>query len=264
MLEGPKLKIKRANQHIRDLNTAIQGFIQTDFCHIRLDEYPDGSHGLALDCAQPIPDEWALIIGDAVHNLHSALDLAACEIVRTTGKEPDRSTKFPFFRKRNEVIGAINTGKIKAAGQDVIDLIVDMIKPYQGGNDALYGLHDMDILDKHLLIIPVLAVASIDIIEAEGALGSKFENVRLQAPQGNIFNVIGTPDRLHIKKHGKPTFDVRFGKAQIFDNQPVIPTLHQLSQLVAGIIEAIEQTYLARKTHKDLLQTDPLPGSRIP
>lgn len=252
MFDGPKLKIRRASQHIHDLNTAIQGFLKTDFCRIRLDEYSDGSHGFALDCTQPIPDEWALITGDAIHNLHSALDLAACEIVRTAGKEPDRSTKFPFFKKRSEVLGAINNGKIKAAGQDIIDLIVDTIKPYQGGNDALYGLHDMDILDKHLLIVPVLAMTSVDIIEAEGAQGSGMENVRIQAPQGNVFNVIRTPDRLHIKKYGNPTFDVRFGKAQIFDNNSVISTLHQLSQLVTDVVQTIEQAYLARRT-----QTDP-------
>ena len=60
-----------------------------------------------------LPSEVSLIIGDAIHNLHTALDLMIWEIESRIGK-PDRSTKFPFYQTRSELVSAIEKRNLKA------------------------------------------------------------------------------------------------------------------------------------------------------
>ena len=97
-----------------------------------------------------------LIIGDAIHNLHTALDLAVCEIVRDKfGAASTKYVKFPFDESRNQLIARLKQGQITKASSAIHDLIVG-IEPFKGGNDTLYALHELDILDKHMLLIPVI------------------------------------------------------------------------------------------------------------
>jgi hypothetical protein len=78
-LRSPKLKILRANAHIRDLDASIKRFLGTDpfdFFWI-VDDPGLDKHLIAKAIAQP-SDEIALLIGDAAHNLRTALDHLAC------------------------------------------------------------------------------------------------------------------------------------------------------------------------------------------
>src|ERR1019366_9034401 len=100
------------------------------------------------------------ILGDALHNLRTSLDFVATEITSVANKSV-RYSKFPFRETRAEVVAAINGGLVKAAPPSVISTILDEVKPYKGGNDTLYALHDLDITDKHLLIVPTIAIATV-------------------------------------------------------------------------------------------------------
>ena len=124
-----KLKIERANKHISDLNALVKGFTNADSCRLHIEEdRKTGNISLKIDLK--LPPDAALIVGDAIHNLHTALDLMICETV----PDPDRGTKFPFFEKRQELVGAINSGKIKTAGPEICDLIIEYDKalPWRG------------------------------------------------------------------------------------------------------------------------------------
>jgi len=96
------------------------------------------------------------------------------EIESGIGK-PDRYTKFPFYETRSELVGAMN-GKLKAA-PEISRLIRDEIKPYKGGNGLLYGLHDLDIVDKHRLLIPIVSI-----VELRGASGEDERGGRFKGP----------------------------------------------------------------------------------
>jgi hypothetical protein len=243
---GSKLKVKRADQHIDELKSIILAFLKTDFYRLHIEKDPkNGNNVLKFETTKEMPCEVPLIIGDAIHNLRAALDLMACEIVVMAGDTPDRWTKFPFRDTREELVGAIKGGKIKAAPQTIIDLIVDTIKPYKGGNDPLCDLDDLDIVDKHKLLIPTTSVVGLTGVSAEDEGHNSFEFQYIAVGQGKKQNIVSTPYNLNITKQGQPAFDVRFDKGQIFEGQPVIPTLHKLSQLVSGIVQTIEKAYFA-------------------
>ncbi len=125
MFHAAKLKIKRANKHIVDLDNLLAEFVKTDFYTINTDfDTNTGKNRIQLQL-KPISDESALLIGDAIHNLHSALDFMMYEIL---GIQDDRDIKFPFRETRSELVGAVQKGQIQTAGSIVCDLIINTSK----------------------------------------------------------------------------------------------------------------------------------------
>jgi hypothetical protein len=247
VFKGPKLKIERANKHIHDLGLLLDTFLKTNFYRIGIEKDPEsGSNNLIFETTIPIPPEVALIIGDAVHNLRSALDLLACEIITRAGATPSKWTRFPFSNNRKELISTLKSGKIKIAGSWIIDLIINEIKPYKGGNEPLYALHNLDIMDKHKLLIPIAAITRLLGVNTEDDRGNRFHGMNFVIRQGGKINAISGGTNFKITNYGQPSFDIFFDKGQIFEGKPVFPTLHQLSQLVSGIVQAIEKAYLAK------------------
>jgi hypothetical protein len=82
----------------------------------------------------------ALIIGDALHNLRSALDILYFQAMRETTGITDHRTRFPIRKDRQKLVVAINGGlKEKGLADNpsaitIRDVIVDVVKAYQAGN----------------------------------------------------------------------------------------------------------------------------------
>ncbi len=94
----------------------------------------------------------SLLIGDAVHNFRSTLDHLFYQLVIANQQVPDRSTHFPVKKDRASYIksGATLERQIGVAAKCQLD----ELKPYAGGNDELWVLHQLDITDKHKLLVP--------------------------------------------------------------------------------------------------------------
>jgi hypothetical protein len=239
-----RLKIKRANQHIRELNDVLNTYMRSDFYSLAVElDAETGEEFLCFRTIKQMPESVPLIIGDAVHNLRTALDYLPCQIVRQAGGRTGY-VKFPFRDTREELVAAVNGGEIKRAGTSVIATIIDEIKPYrQGGNGALCALHDLDITDKHFLLVPTMGIAALNYVDLEfGSVRMPFtimmveEGLKIRWAQ-----IPGYPIKVNYK--GEPSFKINFREGQPFQFEPVIPTLHQLSQLVSGCVDAIAEAY---------------------
>jgi len=248
LFSGSRLKIKRANKHISDLNDALDGFIQTDFYSLAVNKDVDtGKQVLRIKFLKPIPESVPLILGDAVHNLRTSLDFVASTIVRIANGTGDY-VKFPIRETRQKVEGAIKGGEIQMAPPSVIAAIIDQIKPYRGGNDPLYGLHELDIADKHLFLVPVISLATIRGVDID--FGAVRMPITVIIGSDSEIRVESLPDRvLEVKNSGTATFKVIFGEGHPFQLEPVIQTLYQLSQLVSGCVDTIAQAYISLATH---------------
>jgi hypothetical protein len=247
MFNGPKLKIERAEQHIEELNRILTTFIKTDFCRFHVDKQQNTGHNLIkFEIIKPFPCEIPLVIGDAIHNLRSALDLMACEIVSMAGGRPSRYTNFPFRETKQELEAAINGGEIKIAGPDIVTVLLDNIKPYNnGGNNTLCALHSLDVIDKHRLLIPTISIAALTHVNAK--IGPMIlTDCTLVVGQGGVLNLASIPGNIEIEGQGQPAYAILFDKGQVFEGQAVVPTLLQLKQLVSGVVQTIEKAYLAR------------------
>jgi hypothetical protein len=192
---GPKLKIERANKHIAELQAVLEAFLKTNFYRLGVDNLNDGTNVLTFELIGTLPSDVPLIIGDAIHNLHTALDLMIWEIESRIGK-PSRSTKFPFYQTRSELVGAIENGNLKAA-PEICHIIIEDIKPYRGGNDLLYGLHELDIMDKHKLLIPIISIVELRGAAGEDDCGGSFRGLNFLISQGGRINAISSSKNLN-------------------------------------------------------------------
>jgi hypothetical protein len=147
---GARLKIERARRHMNDLQHAAQLYGDTHPHIVTVEtDAVTGDNLLRIDPADPLPDELLLILGDAIHNLRSALDHAWCMMVVTQGTW----AKFPFRRTRTEFEAAVN-GLKDNVSDEIKQCLLHSVQPYPGGRcELLLHLHDLDIEDKHRLLI---------------------------------------------------------------------------------------------------------------
>src|SRR5690349_1920178 len=93
-----RLKVERAIKHIDDLAAVCKAFINsTPYTLDRETEPKTGYYHFSVTNVQAPPPDVGLIAGDAIHNLRSALDHLACQLVLANGNVPSRQTCFPIF-----------------------------------------------------------------------------------------------------------------------------------------------------------------------
>jgi hypothetical protein len=150
------LKVERAEEHIRDLRARIKAFIATEPYKIVADDnLQPGRRCIIVAEAVPIPLTIPVVLGDVLQNLRSALDhLVYNLVIANIGRDPrDKQIIFPIYDSSSEYESR-SPRKIRAVHKQAVDLI-DALKPYRGGNDPLWSLNELNIIDKHRLLITV-------------------------------------------------------------------------------------------------------------
>lgn len=259
---GVQIKVERAKEHVSDLKTLIQGFLQSNPYEVFPYDDPDTGDLLfkLRVLAQP-PLWWSAILGDAIHNLRSSLDLLVCELVRAEGKEIKPNTGFPVFKNITAFTNAFKSGapgQIKGAPKAAIDLIKEA-EPYKGANNPFWHLHQLDIADKHKLLMAVgMAYESLildfarvfdnipdlspDLMippEVSVPIGLRSSNRQFPLEDGAILYKVpfGTRNDLpQMNNNPQFSFEVAFGEGEIVQGEPLIPTLHQLVEFVESFV----------------------------
>jgi hypothetical protein len=165
------LKLARAQAHLEALKAEVRAYWEREPYRLRPDlDCEAGEYSLYIEISEAAPVQWSVIVGDFIHNLRSALDHMACQLVlinRGTGTSTDR-TQFPIFIKEPK------TGKPLAAWERMTDGMSPRIlaeirdmQPYKAGDrakeHALAILNALSNADKHRLLIGhVAAVAPHD------------------------------------------------------------------------------------------------------
>jgi len=152
---GPRLKLERAKHHIEDFIAQAEVFYKRETAGFYIEDNPNTrQRALCIDIDTTVPEHYALIIGDAVHNLRSALDHLTWDLVRPFNPPRPNDVQFPFCRKAESFEGALTHRQVTLAGEEIVEKF-RVMKPYPGGDEVLYALHQIDIADKHQLVVPV-------------------------------------------------------------------------------------------------------------
>jgi hypothetical protein len=272
-----KLKIERAKEHVRDLDSAMESFRSSNPYGFRIEnDAQTGDKLHYLNIRVETPNSFALMIGDAVHNLRTSLDHLAWQLVEANGNTPKigvGGTQFPIYDSPSK----LKTGgvaEIQGITSDAQKL-VNSIKPYKGGCDDLWILHELDLMDKHrLLFATAFALSSVgptwrvigkqlyirgEITSFRGDASSRLNvDSGLHAEPGlqkyELFPPIGVdPDgRMPMLDDGKLigkmlhpiqdeayfylAFEIALRQPQIVEGKPIVPLLKQLCDLVDGIV----------------------------
>jgi hypothetical protein len=194
------------------------------------------------------PSEIALTIGDAVHNLWTALDHMTWEIVGRVGGSQHNQLYFPKGRDRQSYEGAC--GGIEPSRP----IIKDIFKPLEafpgGRGEALYIVHSLDRADKHSVLTPVVHAAGIDelvLVSDGGKVRRSLAELYGSAAtlrEGETFSIDGAPSgtTLAFKNDAKISPHILFGNVEFVDGKAISPTIRQLRHAVANTINIVESS----------------------
>ena len=139
-------KTERSVAQISDFNDRVGAFFRTSPYEVTTELNAGRTRQIwKFRLTRKLPTDWAIIVGEVLHNLRSPLDqvLAAITILYS---KPASGVAFPCGRDVNEFETAL--GKQKKLPADACALI-RALKPYKRGNDFLWALHYLNKGDKH-------------------------------------------------------------------------------------------------------------------
>ena len=255
-LRGSQLKVERAKRHLAEVEREMIAFFdRRPFAKYTEVEPDTGDRLTRIRIREPVPVELGPLVGDVIHNLRSAFDLLAADVVVAGGGTVSNSTEFPVsyaedhFRKKG-------IHKVKGASPAAIALI-ERHQPYRDGNEPLLQLHRLDILDKHQSLILVGATnrqvkMNVTLTIPDRAQPVEFPTLTLNAAeptfpleQGSIIfrELAGAWDqdaRNHSLRYQFP-YEVAFGVEQVAAGQPVLPALDRYLQFTEATIETFRR-----------------------
>lgn len=239
------LKIQWANKHINDLNSFLKEFIGSGHYGIFVDKDPEtGIYRFKAGSREGTPAEIPLMIGDTTHNLRSALD----HIITEIAGGDKTSVYFPFHKDVETFISTTDSRVVKArrdinAGcPGLWDFIVNELKPYESGNHALWAITKLDAVDKHKFIIPIVTVTQVHIKEMfDKKHGMTYRDTFIEVRGDRAVGITASQHEFNLEGNVDFTLEVLFPPGGLFENQPVVPTLFNLSELVAEVLQAIRQ-----------------------
>ena len=239
---GARLKLKRANQHVADIEARISALPKSYTSSIEVDPKTGGQfikHDLANH--PDVTADLALIIGDAIHNLRCALDHAWIgTLERLAPGIIGKFTKFPVYQTREDLERALRNGRVDTSVPRVFALVISQIQPYKEGNYDIWTMHQLDIRDKHRLLIPVVNFTSITGIEVEDEHGDTVRNGETWGTTQRAPFYVQIPRGWQVKEKGKVAVEVVFDEGTPADSLEILDTLLHFSRVVLQVIESLE------------------------
>jgi hypothetical protein len=108
-----------------------------------------------LQSGDDIPQDIAAVIGDALNNMRSALDLALSGLALDLGVKNLSNINFPTAKNANSFESVVKNG-LKGKLAKLVGSFLAELQPYKGGNHGLLrSLHELDRHNKHRVIVPV-------------------------------------------------------------------------------------------------------------
>lgn len=244
-LEPSRKKVERAYKHIDDLNIMIGEFFRSDFYDLFVyKDFDERMNRLKYKLHRVLDViTAALIIGDVLHNLRSALDLLYYQIVLRCDGAPTKYTRFPILDTREELEVRLDAAlKKQQITPTVRGFILKTIKPYKAGNFALWAIDDLNIRDKHQLLVPMLQLMAIEGIR----LKDKEDGTEI--PLSTIFIDDSWDQRLtelygrdlEVTDKGHASAAILFHLGTPLEGQAALPALNGIAEEVTRTIEAFD------------------------
>jgi hypothetical protein len=169
-LAGSRLKLARATELFMALQWESMQF-RLDGQLVELEDREEaddlGNMWMVSYCTSvaKIPLRLSLLTGDIVHNLRSALDHALYQLVLRDGGKPTTKTQWPVFTETpaGRSLSRYNA-QLKGIKDEDVRRMIDWFQPYQPHRNRIHEnltlIHDLDIIDKHHLVRPGVAIAT--------------------------------------------------------------------------------------------------------
>lgn len=242
-------KISRANAHIEDFNSKASLFLRKHRSVVIQDDISTGYRSIRMIGSEPIPLGLGLIIGDAMHNLRSALDNVIWELVSPHKPESPKKVQYPFVEDPTKLDDAIQKRLVHLAGPNVINIIKSS-NPYRGGDKNLWAVHELNNIDKHrtpLFAEQVLFLKPGKLTQYDPSAPSNYTFTDGAFIGGSVSWPIPVGNRHQRRKVGispsghklKLPLELVFGQGLPFAGDRVVPLLKDATNKVAQIIHQL-------------------------
>jgi hypothetical protein len=254
-LDGAKFKLARASKHIEELDAAARAYLASAPFVVERTELPNGDLACRVRIRHHVPPEWSTVIGDAVHNLRSALDLLAWQLVEVGGATASQDTCFPVTRSGAQQFRQLLRRALRGAGPRVIRF-VSRLKPFDGGNQALVRLHALDISDKHRLTLVVGAAHKHIVMNVKMAV--PWQDVPVEFPPialnpnnrqfpmqdgAEVFRICAAARKSDDLTQFNLVFELAFGSVDEVKGLPLVETLQSMHKHVSRIVRIAENRF---------------------
>jgi hypothetical protein len=234
-------KIEWAETHFKNLELVKNRFIEGKPYTIgsEPDTKPghEGLHRFFPTSLEDVDPKVALIAGDIIHNLRSALDHLACHLVEAAGNDITDKTCFPIS-KGTEIHESTFAGQVKGMRDSAKQKIRDT-EPYKGGKGRnLWVIHKLDIADKHhTLLTTLFRLGQISIPFRGGSFDFVFPlfaapNYRDVLEVGKTFLVCALEEYENIQV----PFDIAIFEPNVIDPLPILWAMRFGIDLVDNLI----------------------------
>ena len=260
-IELISVKVDRAKEHLETISADVRTYLDSKPYAVVAKRAPDTRRMVYfVGSVRAAPLRIPAILGDTIHNLRSALDHLAYQLVWVgSGKKPSSHVYFPIADDRTKYIEQ-RRRQLKGATSDAIATL-DGLMPYRGGNDSLWCLNKLNNIDKHRVLLTAgSAFQSINLgaymfRRMQTSLSSSLMADKFtEEPALDLFYRVA--DRMFPLKAGDELFidapdaeldeklefrfAVAFGERDIAYGEPIIETLASYVQLVEDILLKFE------------------------
>ena len=245
VFRGPELKLQRAETHIIELRVLVRRFVKAQVYKIVADFERDPGYICWVVHGEDLfpHDEFAPIIGDVIHNLRDALDLAVSVIMRNA-QESDDNVYFPTADTPNAFKRKIARGKRKPHfPHDLVNVLETRIQPYKGGEGhLLHTLHKLAITDKHRMIVPTVFGTTDVAISTEGMTLPFYTGATpLPIRDGGVFarTLASEFPQITVNQEATVTLSISFYHADRLDVLPIDDALRWLYRVTEEAVDAM-------------------------
>lgn len=236
---GVRAKLARSLEHLQTFDSLMHQYLDTDPVELQRQIQPDGQTSVfALKVTVKPPVELAVLVGEVVYQLRSALDHIANQLVRSAGNSPTKRTTFPVLTTCPEKPITIHGG-VNPTALAIIEELQPYQRQHQPGKHPLAVLNELWNTDKHRnlsLTTTMLADSRIFIVEPGGraAVGGQFQRGPLA--DNDIVGVFrfegaGPPPGAEVHASGQ-TFVAFADSGPWGTDRPVIEILEELHRHV--------------------------------
>jgi hypothetical protein len=254
MTKNAYLKIDRAAKHINELNELFHD--KRPFRYVVETNTHTRQRATYAKKDEAVADEAAIIAGDALHCLRTALDYAYWNRVSplATSDRERKKVQFPFSETAARLDAAVASRLAKRVSPEFFHYLVEL-RPHgeAGGNEMLYLLHDRDTVDKHRDLVPTgdYKKLSSEIVRRQvpdfpegiidGGFGQNHRDVvwPLHHSIKSRLGLPGLPLGRILEHELDVPVDVVFQIRGSGSPKQLIPTLHVLSGMVRNIVKDI-------------------------
>lgn len=240
-LIGAFLKLKRARLHADELQTEIRKFLgQAPYKIVVVNS--NQKKTLTVEQTVDVPDIIPLLLGDFVHNCRSSLDHLATDLVLANGGGIS-DVYFPTGVNKEGFHKSLTKG-VRKAGKKVVAKLIDA-EIYRGGKGAyIRGLHELDIADKHKMLIPNVSMVTLKNVRTEngiiGGIGTYIDR--------NSRALIVTDLGQKLEFDEAVNFDIEISNSECFAYQSLSKVIEDIFDSTYNLVESFrEDDHFPRK-----------------